>query len=134
MVRTMLLNIQDADIIVCNAYKEDYKGVRGRFINGEENIKVYLKSIIESPAVRERPLYIVLEELATIKDKDNIKMIKELLCIARHYNIIAFIGIRIFDKAFHNKHILEVIADITNCITLKHIHRWIIFKSFFCKC
>ena len=98
MVRTMLLNIRNADIIICNAYKEDYKKVRGRFINGEENIKVYLKSIIESPVVRERPLYIVFEELATIKDKDNIKMIKELLCIARHYNIFIVGVIQIATK------------------------------------
>ena len=42
MIKSMLLNIRNADIIICNAYKDDYKSVRGRFINGEENIKVYL--------------------------------------------------------------------------------------------
>ena len=98
MVRTMLLNIRNADIIVCNAYQDDYKDIRGKFINGEENIKVYLKSIIESPATRERPLYIVFEELATIKDKDNIKLIKELLCVARHYNIFVVGVIQIATK------------------------------------
>ena len=98
MVRTMLLNIRNADIIVCNAYQDDYKSVQARFINGEENIKVYLKSIIESPAIRERPLYIVFEELATIKDKDNIKIIKELLCVARHYNIFVVGVIQIATK------------------------------------
>ena len=87
MLRAMLLNIKDANIVVCNAFKNDYKGVQARFINGEDNVKTYIKNTSTDLHRRDIPLYIVLEELGTIKNKDTIKYIQELLCVARHYNI-----------------------------------------------
>ena len=79
MLRAMLLNIKDANIVVCNAFKNDYKGVQARFINGEDNVKTYIKNTSTDLHRRDIPLYIVLEELGTIKNKDTIKYIQELL-------------------------------------------------------
>ena len=98
MLRAMLLNIKDANIVVCNAFKNDYKGVQARFINGEDNVKTYIKNTSTDLHRRDIPLYIILEELGTIKNKDTIKHIKELLCVARHYNIYVIGVIQIATK------------------------------------
>ena len=87
MTKAMLKNIRGANIIICNAYRKDYKDVQARFISGEQNIKIYLKNVLENHTVRENTLYIVLEEMMSLKDKELVNYIKELLCVARHYNI-----------------------------------------------
>ena len=98
-LKAMLLNLQDkADIILCNAFKGDFEGVRVRRIYGEQNILNYIASILENLYRREKPLYIVIEELGTIKDKKLIAKIQELLCIARHYNIYIIGVIQIATK------------------------------------
>ena len=98
-LKVMLLNLQDkADIILCNAFEDDFKGVRARKIYGEQNILNYITSVLENLYRREKPLYIVIEELGTIKNKELIKKIQELLCIARHYNIFVIGVIQIATK------------------------------------
>ena len=98
-LKAMLLNLQDkADIILCNAFKGDFEGVRARRIYGEQNILNYITSILENLYRREKPLYIVIEELGTIKNKKLIAKIQELLCIARHYNIFVIGVIQIATK------------------------------------
>ena len=47
---------------------------------------------MEAAEWHEKPLYIVIEELATLKDKKLINILKEMLCVCRHYNIF-IIGI-----------------------------------------
>ena len=98
-LKAMLLNLQDkADIILCNAFKGDFEGVRARRIYGEELILSCITNILKDIYRREKPLYIVIEELGTIKNKELIKKIQELLCIARHYNIYIIGVIQIATK------------------------------------
>ena len=54
--------------------------------------------MLENLYRREKPLYIVIEELGTIKNKYLIAKIQELLCIARHYNIFIIGVIQIATK------------------------------------
>lgn len=98
-LKAMLLNLQDkADIILCNAFKGDFEGVRARRIYGEELILACITNILKDIYRRNKPLYIVIEELGTIKNKELIKKIQELLCIARHYNIFIIGVIQIATK------------------------------------
>ncbi|MGL5764104.1 MAG: hypothetical protein ACRCX8_00550 [Sarcina sp.] len=91
LLRVLIKNIQynkKADVVICNAFKDDFKDFSNiRFIDYEESIKVFLESILSKPYKREKPLFIVLEELMTIKDKKLIDIIKQLLAVARHFNI-----------------------------------------------
>ena len=98
-LKVMLKNMQDkADIVLCNAFKGDFEGVQARRIYGEQNILNYITSVLENLYRREKPLYIVIEELGTIKNKSLIAKIQELLCIARHYNIYIIGVIQIATK------------------------------------
>lgn len=92
LLKCIISNLTNADIVLCNGFIEDFEGYRIPKLLGEKNILIFLKSILDKPYWRERPFYIVIEELATIKDKELNNVIKELLCIARHYNIF-IIGI-----------------------------------------
>ena len=89
-VELALNNIKDkVDIILLNTFESDFKSLtEARRINGNENILKYLKSIIDEPYRRNRPLYLVLDELNVIgKDKEINKAIQDVLSQARHYNI-----------------------------------------------
>lgn len=98
-LKAMLLNLQNkADIILCNAFKSDFESVQARKIYGEEFILTYITNVLQGIYRREKPLYIVIEELGTIKNKELIKKIQELLCIARHYNIYVIGVIQIATK------------------------------------
>ena len=98
-IKAMLLNLQDkADIVLCNAFAEDYVKVKARKIYGENNILNFISLLLENIKKREKPLYIVIEELGTIKNKSLIAKIQELLCIARHYNIFVIGVIQIATK------------------------------------
>lgn len=98
-LKVMLLNLQDkVDIVLCNCFAEDYSKVKARKIYGEVNILNYINLLLENIKKREKPLYIVFEELGTIKNKSLIAKIQELLCIARHYNIYVIGVIQIATK------------------------------------
>ena len=98
-LKAMLINLQEkADIVLCNAFAEDYVKVKARKIYGENNILNYISLLLENINKREKPLYIVIEELGTIKNKSLIAKIQELLCIARHYNIYIIGVIQIATK------------------------------------
>jgi len=97
-LKAMLKNIRDSNIVLCNAFSEDYEGINARKLYGEDNILKYLTSLLDNPYKREIPLYVVLEELGTIKDKKLLNAIQELLCIARHYNIFIIGVIQIATK------------------------------------
>ena len=98
-IKAMLLNLQDkADIVLCNAFAEDYVKVKARKIYGENNILNFISLLLENIKKREKPLYIVIEELGTVKNKSLIAKIQELLCIARHYNIYVIGVIQIATK------------------------------------
>ena len=86
MVNYMINNITRADIVVLNGYEKDYKGFM--LINGQSEIEVYLKSILEDNKIRDKPLYIVLEELQAISTNKKLgSLCKELLSYGRHKNI-----------------------------------------------
>lgn len=89
-VELALMNIKDkADIILLNVFSDDFKSlVNARRINGNENILKYLKRMIEEPYKRDKPLYLILDELNVIgKDKEINKAIQDVLSQARHFNI-----------------------------------------------
>lgn len=94
MAKTIIRNLQyNADVVIVNAFKNDFKDYRGRFINGEVNILYFLKTLLQSEIKRDKPMYIVIDELLVlVKNKEITKAITDLLAIARHYNIF-LIGI-----------------------------------------
>ena len=89
MVELALNNLKGADIILLNTFSKDFKRVKdARRINGNKNILDYLESLIKDPFVREKPLYLVLDELNVLgKDKAINKAIADVLSQARHFNI-----------------------------------------------
>lgn len=81
------------NVVLLNVFEEDFTSVRGRRVNGNENICSYLKSLVDEPYKRIEPLYIVIDELLVLcMDKKVNKAIADLLAIGRHYNIFV-IGI-----------------------------------------
>lgn len=97
-VYIMLKNLRKANIVIYGGFKEDYKDISYREIIGEDNLNTFLDSILNNLYKREVPLYIVLEELGTIRNKKTKDKIQELLCIARHYNIYIIGVIQIATK------------------------------------
>ncbi|MGL5649367.1 MAG: hypothetical protein ACRDDY_16115 [Clostridium sp.] len=88
MAKTIINNLNGADIILINAFKHDFKVHKGLFINGNENIIDFLEEILESEEVHKKPMYLVLDELLVLsKDKKISKCIMDLLAIARHKNM-----------------------------------------------
>ena len=94
----MLKNLRKANIVICGGFKEDYIGISYREIIGEDLLNIFLDSVLDNLYKREIPLYIVLEELGTIRNKKTKDKIQELLCIARHYNIFIIGVIQIATK------------------------------------
>ena len=104
-LKTILMNFNDkVDIYILNSLRSDFEGIqRGVFINGEEEI---YKFLIEFKAkyftdqvdkkAEKRIKYVVFEELMTLSENKKIqKLIKEYLCVCRHYEtyIIATIQV-----------------------------------------
>ena len=98
MLKTIIKNL-DTTVIMLNAFIEDYKELNNVLhIQREEAILRRLESLLDNPYKREKPVYVFFEELATIKNKKVIQKLKELLCIARHYNIFIIGLIQISTK------------------------------------
>ncbi|MGL4107274.1 hypothetical protein [Clostridium sp. LP20] len=88
MVELALRNLKNVDIILLNVFEDDFVTIKGRRINGNEDILDYLKTIIDEPYIRDKPLYLVLDELNVLgKDKAINKAIMDVLSQARHFNI-----------------------------------------------
>lgn len=94
----MLKNLRKANIVIFGGFKEDYKDINYKEIIGEDSLNIFLDSILDNLYTRDIPLYIVLEELGTIRSKKTKDKIQELLCIARHYNIFIIGVIQIATK------------------------------------
>lgn len=96
MAKAIIKNLQyNSDVVLVNAFKDDFKAYRGRFINGEVNILYFLKTLLQSEFKRNKPMYIVIDELLSLaKNKEINKSIMELLAIGRHFNIF-LIGISV---------------------------------------
>ena len=98
MIRGIIANL-DTKVIMLNGFLDDYKDLNNILhIQQEEIILKRLEGLLKNPYKREKPLYIFFEELATIKNKKIIQALKELLCIARHYNIFLIGLIQISTK------------------------------------
>lgn len=83
--------IKGKQVVLLNAFKDDFKTIQAKRILGNVNILKYLNGLLQS--VREgkkwtRPLYLVFDELLVLcVDKNITKAITDLLAIGRHYNI-----------------------------------------------
>lgn len=97
-VKAILSNLDNADIIIYNSFKEDYKGIKARYINSPGELNNLINQLLEYKEERCKPLYLVLEEMATIRDKKLKEKLQELLCVARHYNIYLIGVIQIATK------------------------------------
>jgi DNA segregation ATPase FtsK/SpoIIIE-like protein len=85
--------IKDKNVILLNVFEEDFKSIKSERINGNDNIKEYLKKLVAEPCYRSSPIYIVIDELLVLcMNKDVTQAIMDLLAIGRHYNIFV-IGI-----------------------------------------
>lgn len=98
MVSYIVKNLkQKANILVFNAFEEDYKGIP--LVNGLKAIENRLGAILEGKRKRDKPLYIVIEEMQVIsKNKKIQEILKELLSVGRHYNIFCIGIIQIATK------------------------------------
>lgn len=94
MAKTIIKNLEgSADIILINAFKSDFKDFKGRLVLEEGNILLNLKILLESKIERNRPMYIVIDELLTLtRNKEINKILMDLLAVARHFNVF-IIGI-----------------------------------------
>lgn len=93
MLRVAIKNILDndnADIVLLNGFEEDYKGFNIKQIINQEEIKSFIEDElqgIEDGKKKNKPLYVVFEELGKIKDKKLIELTTKLLQYGRHNNI-----------------------------------------------
>ncbi|MGL4740163.1 MAG: hypothetical protein ACRC41_05070 [Sarcina sp.] len=90
--------IGQADIYLINCFKNDFRGFKGvQFINGNENILNFLAEFKEKQfKEHKKPIYLIFDEMMTLsEDKKIQKLIKEFLCVCRHYNcfIIALLQV-----------------------------------------
>lgn len=98
MLRIMIKNLLDnkkSDIVLLNGFTDDYKGFELRHIISQEDIKNFIGELlqgIEEEKARNKPLYVIFEELGKIKDKDLIALTTKLLQYGRH-NKIYLIGV-----------------------------------------
>lgn len=85
--------VKGKDVVLLNAFNDDFQAIKGRRIIGNANILKYLESLTREPYKREKTLYIVIDEmLVCCTDKKISGAIKDLLAVGRHYNIF-LIGI-----------------------------------------
>lgn len=81
--------IKDKPVIILNAMKKDFRSCRkARRISDKGKICEFLTHIIDNLYMRERPLYIVIDELLVLCMDSKIQAkIMELLATGRHFNI-----------------------------------------------
>lgn len=85
--------VKGKNVILVNVFRDDFKNIKARRINGNEKILEFFQDIIKDIYYRQKPLYIVMDELMVLcLDSKITKAITELLAIGRHYNIF-MIGI-----------------------------------------
>ena len=88
--------LKDKNVILINAFEDDFISLKCERIIGNDNILNFLKLILNDLPKRKPsriPLYIAIDELLVLCiDKNITKCIQDLLAIGRHYNIF-IIGI-----------------------------------------
>lgn len=85
--------INSKQVVLVNAFKDDFMNIHSRRINGNDNILRFLESILSNLYVCDIPLYIVIDELLVLcMDKQITNAIMSLLAVGRHFNVF-LIGI-----------------------------------------
>lgn len=89
-IEMALQAIQDKiDILMINCFADDFKSLQGRRINDNQAMKEALEEELNNKELRERPLYILIDEYnvlsKTVKKIDDI--IQGLLAQGRHFNV-----------------------------------------------
>lgn len=85
--------IKDKSVILINVFDDDFRRIKARRINGNEKILFFFHELLKDIYKREKPLYIVIDELLVLcMDTKATKAITDLLAVGRHYNIF-IIGI-----------------------------------------
>jgi DNA segregation ATPase FtsK/SpoIIIE-like protein len=80
--------MKNKNVILVNAFKKDFRSIKARRINGNDKILKYLNGILDKIYYRNKPLYIVLDELLVLCiDSKITRAIMDLLAVGRHYNI-----------------------------------------------
>ena len=82
-----------SNVVLCNAFRDDFKSLKCRRICEPEKIINFLNSLLENHYYREVPFHILIDEgLVLCNNKAAVKSITSLLAVARHYGIyITFI-------------------------------------------
>lgn len=79
------------NVILINAFEDDFKSIRCRRIIGNDNILKFFQNLLENMKNRrkdEKPLYLVIDELLVLCiDKAITKAIQDILAIGRHYGV-----------------------------------------------
>lgn len=87
-IQGALKRLKGADITLVNCFNDDFIGIQGDRICGNNEILDFLNRVVANKTVRARPFYIVIDEYNTLSNIKGIdKVIQELLSQARHYNV-----------------------------------------------
>lgn len=110
MVELALRNLKNADIVLLNCFSDDFKSIKTRRINGNENILAFFNDMLKDPYIRKRPLFLVLDELNVLgKDKKINQAIIDILAQARHFNIyLIALGQTLLKENCPYKHLFNV--------------------------
>lgn len=80
---------EQVNILMINCFADDFKSLQGRRINDNQAMKEALEEELNNKELRERPLYILIDEYnvlsKTVKKIDDI--IQGLLAQGRHFNV-----------------------------------------------
>lgn len=89
MVEGALNSVSGADIVLINAFENDFSSINAQRINEETEIEEYLKNVLINEKDREIPLYIVIDEcnVLSIRNRNIDKYIKGILAQGRHNNV-----------------------------------------------
>ena len=80
--------MKDKSCILINCFEDDFKSIEAPRIIGNDNILRYLEKLVTAPCKRNKPLYIVIDEMLVLcMDKKINKCILDILAVGRHYNI-----------------------------------------------
>ena len=91
-IELALKNLRGADIILMNCFDDDFKGVKARRVNGIDNILDCFYYLCNEEDVKEKPLYVVLDEYNVISNVEGIdESVEILLRQARHRNIFVIV-------------------------------------------
>ena len=91
-IELALRNLRGADITLLNCFDDDFTDIKANRINGIDDILDYFYYLCNEDDIKERPLYVVLDEYNVISNIEGIdESIENLLRQARHRNIFIIV-------------------------------------------